>query len=81
VKQLVSFPGIIHDDHREATCTVLTTNATVPESKRSKGLQHTDYSIRNVSVDLPNGQYLLVVKGETIPVTHRADAWFPTEPV
>jgi hypothetical protein len=78
VKQLVSFPGILRGGRREATCTVLTTQVTLPGNA---GVRHTDYSIRNVSLDLPNGQYELLANGETIPVSHRLGSWFAADSV
>jgi hypothetical protein len=60
MKELASFPGILRGAGREAACTVLTTQVSVPGTD---GFAHSDYSVRNVSRDLPDGQYVLFANG------------------
>jgi hypothetical protein len=78
MKQLVSFPGILRGAGHEARCTVLATQLTLPGGSL---IEHTDYSIRNISPDLPDGQYVLFTNGETITVTHCHGSWLQVSPI
>ena len=72
MKKLVSFSGIIRGRRCEATCIVSATQVTVPGTGI---IRHTDYSITDVSLELPNGQYELLANGESILVIHSSGVW------
>jgi hypothetical protein len=72
MKQRVSFSGILRGQRFEATCTVFATQVTVP---RTRIVRHTDYSIENVSLELPNGRYELLANGESILVIRSSGSW------
>ena len=72
MKRRVSFSGVLRGQRREATCTVFATQVTVPGTGI---VRHTDYSIGEVTLELPDGQYELSANGESILVIRRSGSW------
>jgi hypothetical protein len=71
--QPVTFRGMLWGrGGNAATCTVSATAVTLPGAI---AIYYTAYSITNVLLELPAGQYKLLTNGETIPVTHRNGGW------
>jgi len=74
--QRVSFPGILSGPGGEFPCTVSAIEGTAPITSAVEG--YTDYSISDVSPELPNGHYDLLANGKAVPVICHNGAWiFP----
>lgn len=71
-KERVSFLGVIRGQEQEATCTVDAIKTTLPGAEVSA---LSNYSIRNVSRPLPDGNYEMTVQGETIRVRLNNGFW------
>jgi hypothetical protein len=72
----VSFPGVVAGRDCHASCTVSATEVIVPGVR----IYFTAYSISDVSMELPDGEYQLLANGGKIPVTRKNGAWDIPEP-
>jgi hypothetical protein len=71
-REMVQSTGVLRGEGQEATCTVFATKVTLPGTDETA---YTNYSMENVSMALPDGNYELNVYGETIRVRHRRGDW------
>ena len=76
-RQRVCFPGIIRGDGGEATCKVWMTKVTLPGID---AVNYIDWSIRDVSLNLPDGNYEVIVNGQTSQVAQRNGTWVNPQP-
>jgi len=72
MKKLVNFQGVLHGEGHEALCTVTMMEVTLPGTNEST---YSNYSVKNVSKQLPDGQYQLLVRGEAIRLRHYMGNW------
>lgn len=68
MKEIVRFPGIIKGQGLMATCTVEAIKTSLPGSN---DFHIHDYSIIDVSQDLPDGRYDITANGETHWIKHK----------
>jgi hypothetical protein len=72
MKRRVNFHGILLGSGRKASCTV---SATMVTLRGTKAVRYIDYSIRDESRELPDGQYELVANGETMVAIRHKRSW------
>lgn len=72
-KRQVSFPGVLRGQGHEATCTVLMTETSAPGSGLPPA--YGQFSVRNVSKRLPDGEYTITVNGQTDKVRCQDGNW------
>ena len=71
-RERVRFSGTIESERRKVRCSVSATKVTLPGANVAA---FADYSIDDVSEDLPDGNYSVTANGETIPVARRNGYW------
>jgi len=71
-RERVCFPGVIEGEGRTARCSVWATKVTLLGATVAA---FAEYSIDDVSEDLPDGNYSVIANGETIPVARRNGFW------
>ena len=72
-REHVSFPGILRGGGHEANCAVRATKVSLPGEPSV--FEYVDYSIRDVSKPLPDGDYELLAHGKTIAVRNKNGYW------
>ena len=65
--------GTLRSESHEATCTVRATKVSLPGAPSE--FNYVDYSIENVSKELPDGVYELIAFGSTAPVRYKSGFW------
>jgi hypothetical protein len=65
--------GILRSEHHEASCTVRATKVSLPGAPNA--FQYVDFSIENVSKELPEGIYQIFAFGETHSVRYENGHW------
>jgi hypothetical protein len=68
----VRLPGVLWAGGHEATCVVSATRVSL---LGLSAVAYRNYSIEQVSKDLPEGSYQLSVNGEIIPMRHHNGQW------
>lgn len=71
-RERVRFSGMIQGEGRTAHCSVWATKVTLLGANVSA---YADYSIDDVSEDLPDGNYSVSANGETLPIARRNGFW------
>jgi hypothetical protein len=71
-RERVRFFGTIQGNGRVAKCSVWATKVTLLGANVAA---YADYSIDDVSEDLPDGNYSVAANGETIPIARRNGFW------
>jgi len=72
-KESVSFPGTLRGAGQEANCTVGATKVSLPGEPSV--FEYVNYSIKDVSKPLPDGDYELLAHGKTITVRNKNGHW------
>lgn len=72
-KEPVSFPGILRGAGQEANCTVRATKVSL--SGEPSVFACVNFSIKEVSKPLPDGDYELVAHGKTVTVRNNNGHW------
>jgi S-adenosylhomocysteine hydrolase len=71
-RERVRFSGTIRGEGRMANCSVWATKVTLIGANDAA---YADYSIDDVSDDLPDGDYSVTANGQTIPIARRNGFW------
>ena len=72
IKERVSFAGTLRGQGQEATCTGFVTKVSLPGTSE---FAYANYSIQQVSKQLPEGNYEILVNGETIRLRFHNGFW------
>jgi hypothetical protein len=73
IREHVSFPGILQGGEHDANCTVRATKVNLPGEPSV--FEYIDYSVENVSKQLPDGVYQLLAQGKTITLRYQNGFW------
>jgi len=71
-RELVEFSGLLSGSGRQASCTVCATKVSLPGSG---AVAYANYSMKTVSEALPDGDYDLLVNGETVRLVLSNGHW------
>jgi hypothetical protein len=71
LEERLRFAGTLHGEGHDATCSVWATKVTLPRNVSA----YTDYSIDDVSEDLPDGNYSATANGETTTIARQKGFW------